>query len=94
MHSDGYMNITMEDVLFTDALGHKSKFDSFFVQNRLIRCNARLFFCNVFLTINLSFPTGLYKSPNISIFKNPYRLLHNRWGGGGEGGVVTSAEEG
>ena len=31
------MNITMEDVLFTDALGNKSKFDSFFVQNRLIR---------------------------------------------------------
>ena len=31
------MNITMEDVLFTDALGQKSKFDSFFVQNRLVR---------------------------------------------------------
>jgi len=27
----------MEDVLFTDALGQKSKFDSFFVQNRLVR---------------------------------------------------------
>ena len=31
------MNITLEDVLFTDALGNKTKFDSFFVQNRLIR---------------------------------------------------------
>ena len=37
MHSDGFMNISMEDVLFTDALGQKSKFDSFFVQNRLVR---------------------------------------------------------
>lgn len=37
VHSDGFMNITMEDVLFTDALGQKSKFDSFFVQNRLVR---------------------------------------------------------
>ena len=37
VHSDGFMNISMEDVLFTDALGHKSKFDSFFVQNRLVR---------------------------------------------------------
>ena len=37
VQSDGFMNITMEDVLFTDALGNKSKFDSFFVQNRLIR---------------------------------------------------------
>ena len=35
------MNITMEDVLFTDALGNKSKFDSFFVQNRLIRSGER-----------------------------------------------------
>jgi len=37
VHSDGFMNISMEDVLFTDALGQKSKFDSFFVQNRLVR---------------------------------------------------------
>ena len=37
VHSDGFMNITMEDVLFTDALGRKSKFDSFFIQNRLVR---------------------------------------------------------
>ena len=37
VQSDGFMNITLEDVLFTDALGNKSKFDSFFVQNRLIR---------------------------------------------------------
>ena len=37
VQSDGFMNITLEDVLFTDALGSKTKFDSFFVQNRLIR---------------------------------------------------------
>ena len=37
VQSDGFMNITLEDVLFTDALGNKTKFDSFFVQNRLIR---------------------------------------------------------
>jgi len=37
VQSDGFMNITMEDVLFTDAHGNKAKFDSFFVQNRLIR---------------------------------------------------------
>merc|ERR1712059_125769 len=35
--TDGFMNITMEDVTFTNALGGKSKFDSFFVQSRLIR---------------------------------------------------------
>merc|ERR1719481_747715 len=31
------MNITMEDVTFIDALGGKSSYESFFVQNRLIR---------------------------------------------------------
>ena len=31
------MNIMMENVLFTDAMGRKSKFESFFVQNRLVR---------------------------------------------------------
>ena len=37
VHSDGFMNIMMENVLFTDAMGRKSKFESFFVQNRLVR---------------------------------------------------------
>ena len=37
------MNISMEDVLFTDALGQKSKFDSFFVQNRLVRYDTCVF---------------------------------------------------
>ena len=37
------MNISMEDVLFTDALGQKSKFDSFFVQNRLVRYETCVF---------------------------------------------------
>ena len=37
VQSDGFMNVTLEDVLFTDAFGNKTKFDSFFVQNRLIR---------------------------------------------------------
>ena len=37
VQTDGFMNVTMEDVTFTDALGNKSKFDCFFVQNRLIR---------------------------------------------------------
>ena len=31
------MNMTMAEVTFTDALGNKSKFDSFFAQSRLIR---------------------------------------------------------
>ena len=39
---DGFMNITMEEVVFTDARGAKVNFDSFFVQNRLIRCWASL----------------------------------------------------
>ena len=43
VHSDGFMNISMEDVLFTDALGQKSKFDSFFVQNRLVRYDKCVF---------------------------------------------------
>lgn len=37
VQTDGFMNITMEEVTFTDALGNKSKFESFFVQNRLVR---------------------------------------------------------
>ena len=37
VQTDGFMNITMAEVTFTDALGNKSKFDSFFVQSRLIR---------------------------------------------------------
>merc|ERR1712240_452938 len=31
------MNITMEDVTFTDSLGSKRKYESFFVKSRLIR---------------------------------------------------------
>jgi len=37
VQGDGFMNITMEEVVFTDARGAKVNFDSFFVQNRLIR---------------------------------------------------------
>ena len=37
VQTDGFMNITMEDVTFTDALGNKTKFECFFVQSRLIR---------------------------------------------------------
>ena len=36
------MNITMEEVVFTDARGAKVNFDSFFVQNRLIRWRTSL----------------------------------------------------
>ena len=34
---DGFMNVTLENVIFCDACGNRRKFDSFFVQNRLIR---------------------------------------------------------
>jgi len=34
---DGFMNITMEDVVVTDPAGNQSKFDSFFVPHRLVR---------------------------------------------------------
>ena len=37
VEGDGFMNITMEDVTFTDPRGSRLHFDSFFVQNRLIR---------------------------------------------------------
>ena len=37
VQTDGFMNVTMAEVTFTDALGNKSKFDSFFAQSRLIR---------------------------------------------------------
>lgn len=34
---DGFMNVTLEKVRFTDPSGHRRKFDFFFVQKRLIR---------------------------------------------------------
>ena len=37
VEGDGFMNITMEDVTFTDPRGTRQHFESFFVQNRLIR---------------------------------------------------------
>merc|ERR1719209_1020529 len=37
VEADGFMNITMEDVTFIDPRGSRLRFDSFFVQNRLIR---------------------------------------------------------
>jgi len=37
VEGDGFMNITMEDVTFTDPRGARLHFESFFVQNRLIR---------------------------------------------------------
>merc|ERR1719192_453191 len=37
VEADGFMNITMEDVTFTDPRGSRLHFDSFIVQNRLIR---------------------------------------------------------
>jgi len=37
VEGDGFMNITMEDVTFTDPRGTRLHFESFFVQNRLIR---------------------------------------------------------
>ena len=37
VEGDGFMNITIAEVTFADAIGNKSKFDSFFVQSRLIR---------------------------------------------------------
>ena len=37
VEGDGFMNITMEDVTFTDPRGARLHFDTFFVQNRLIR---------------------------------------------------------
>ena len=51
VHSDGFMNISMEDVLFTDALGQKSKFDSFFVQNRLVRYDTCVFVIESFKSL-------------------------------------------
>lgn len=37
VEGDGFMNITMEDVTFTDPWGARLQFESFFIQNRLIR---------------------------------------------------------
>ena len=37
VEGDGFMNITMEDVTFIDPRGARLHFESFFVQNRLIR---------------------------------------------------------
>lgn len=37
LSSDGFMNISMSDAVFTDARGNKQKFPHFFVQSRLIR---------------------------------------------------------
>jgi len=37
VEGDGFMNITMEDVTFTDPKGARLHFETFFVQNRLIR---------------------------------------------------------
>lgn len=37
VEGDGFMNITMEDVTFTDPRGARLHFETFFVQNRLIR---------------------------------------------------------
>lgn len=34
---DGFMNVVMKEVEFYDAMRNRSKLDSFFVQNRLIR---------------------------------------------------------
>ncbi|XP_022194609.1 U7 snRNA-associated Sm-like protein LSm10 [Nilaparvata lugens] len=34
---DGYMNLTMSKVIFTDQCGRCLEFDTFFVQNRIIR---------------------------------------------------------
>ncbi|XP_034936036.1 U7 snRNA-associated Sm-like protein LSm10 [Chelonus insularis] len=35
---DGYMNVVMSKCIFTDPVGNKFKFDTFFVQARNIRC--------------------------------------------------------
>merc|ERR1719507_834420 len=37
VEGDGFMNITMVDVTFTDPRGARLHFETFFVQNRLIR---------------------------------------------------------
>ena len=70
VHSDGFMNISMEDVLFTDALGQKSKFDSFFVQNRLVRYDKR-----VFVNESLKSLPGMSRYPSMSTFSNLWRMF-------------------
>jgi hypothetical protein len=35
--SDGFMNITLEDVVMLDPAGNTAKFRSFYVQGRLVR---------------------------------------------------------
>ena len=37
LDSDGFMNITMEDVILLDPAGNSAKFKSFYVQGRLVR---------------------------------------------------------
>ena len=34
---DGFMNVSMKQVLFVDPMGNRKKFDDFFIQSRLIR---------------------------------------------------------
>ena len=88
------MNISMEDVLFTDALGQKSKFDSFFVQNRLVRYD----YDTVFFVIDSKRPlpvtlgTSRYRS--ISTFSNLWRRLVSLRAGGEAEVEVRLAEAG